>query len=121
MVDEYKDISKFEQLSFVIRYVGDNENELVICERFLFFLHLSLDASALSDHIKECLLKLKLNVTNCVGQSYDGASVMSGKFAGVQSIIRNSSPSAIYVHCMAHRLNLALVDIFLVLMIFSLL
>lgn len=41
------------------------------------------------------------------GQGYDGASNMSGKFKGVQTIIRNKYPRALYVHCAAHTLNLA--------------
>lgn len=41
------------------------------------------------------------------GQGFDGASNMSGKFNGVQAIIREQYPQAIYVHCAAHSLNLA--------------
>jgi len=41
------------------------------------------------------------------GQGYDGASNMSGHIKGVQTIIRNKYPKALYVHCVAHTLNLA--------------
>lgn len=42
------------------------------------------------------------------GQGYDGAANMSGKFKGVQTVIRNVYPRALYyVHCAAHSLNLA--------------
>jgi hypothetical protein len=41
------------------------------------------------------------------GQSYDGASNMAGQFRGVQKIIRDKYPNALYVHCSAHSLNLA--------------
>jgi len=41
------------------------------------------------------------------GQGFDRASNMSGKFNGVQAIIREQYPQAIYVHCAAHSLNLA--------------
>lgn len=41
------------------------------------------------------------------GQGYDGASNMSGQFQGVQAHIRVKYPKAIYVHCAAHSLNLA--------------
>ncbi|XP_029347948.1 52 kDa repressor of the inhibitor of the protein kinase-like [Acyrthosiphon pisum] len=41
------------------------------------------------------------------GQGYDGASNMAGKFKRVQTIIRNKYPMALYVHCAAHTLNLA--------------
>jgi len=42
-----------------------------------------------------------------VGQGYDGASNMSGHLKGVQTIIRETYPKALYVHCVAHSLNLA--------------
>lgn len=41
------------------------------------------------------------------GQGYDGASNMAGRFKGVQTIVRSKYPNAIYVHCAAHSLNLA--------------
>lgn len=41
---------------------------------------------------------------------YDGASVMSGKYSGVQERIRSEVPHTMYVHCYAHRLNLCLVQ-----------
>ena len=45
-----------------------------------------------------------------VSQSYDGASVMSGKCTGVQTRVREFAPHAMYMHCHAHILNLVLVD-----------
>ena len=35
---------------------------------------------------------------------------MSGRCSGVQQRIREVAPHAIYIHCYAHNLNLALVD-----------
>ena len=46
----------------------------------------------------------------CVGQCYDGAAVMSGSCSGVQARILEEAPTAIYMHCCAHGLNLVLVD-----------
>ena len=43
-----------------------------------------------------------------VGQAYDGASTMSGCIAGVCSF-KEQAPTAVYIHCWAHKLNLALV------------
>ncbi|XP_052806671.1 52 kDa repressor of the inhibitor of the protein kinase-like [Mya arenaria] len=42
-------------------------------------------------------------------QCYDGATNMSGKFRGLQALVRERSPHANYVHCKSHCLNLALV------------
>ena len=36
---------------------------------------------------------------------------MSGKFHGVQAVMRQDMPKAIYVHCFSHRLNLVVVDV----------
>jgi hypothetical protein len=37
-----------------------------------------------------------------VGQTYDGASVMSGHINGLQSKIIEAYPLAIFTHCYAH-------------------
>lgn len=41
------------------------------------------------------------------GQGYDGASNMAGRFKGAQAVVRETYPKALYVHCAAHSLNLA--------------
>lgn len=108
IVDEARDISKQEQMSICVRYiVGSN-----IKERFLgFVLIQDLDANSLSKTIHEFLKNINLDITKCVGQSYDGASVMSGSNNGVQVKIRELAKNPCpYIHCYAHRLNLVLVD-----------
>ena len=45
-----------------------------------------------------------------VCQCYDGASVMTGCQSGVQHQVQEFAPSALYIHCFAHCLNLALLD-----------
>ncbi|XP_029348102.1 52 kDa repressor of the inhibitor of the protein kinase-like [Acyrthosiphon pisum] len=39
---------------------------------------------------------------------YDGAAAMSGRFNGVQSIIKQQYKTAVYVHCSAYVLNLVI-------------
>jgi len=41
------------------------------------------------------------------GQGYDGAANMAGRFKGTQTVVRETYPKALYVHCAAHSLNLA--------------
>ena len=36
---------------------------------------------------------------------------MSGQSRGVQALIKQEVPQAIYIHCMNHRLNLVIVDV----------
>ena len=43
------------------------------------------------------------------GQGYDGASNMRGQWNGLQALFLKECPYAYYVHCFAHRLQLALV------------
>ena len=107
MVDETKDVGKVEQISISVRYVKNNE----VYERFLTYVHAEAsNAEALSKHILGTLRDYDISIDNCVGQCYDGASVMSGQSKGVQTRIRTEAPKALYIHCTAHKLNLALVD-----------
>ena len=46
-----------------------------------------------------------------VGQSYNGAATRSGDCGGVQAIIKEQYPAAMYLHSTAHCLNLTLVNI----------
>jgi hypothetical protein len=41
------------------------------------------------------------------GQGYDGASNMAGHMQGDQAHVRAMYPKALYIHCVAHSLNLA--------------
>ena len=54
------------------------------------------------------LQKLALNMSRLVGQEYDGASVMSSGWNGVQAKFAETYPNAMYIHCRSHVLNLAI-------------
>jgi len=57
------------------------------------------------------LKELNLDNIPIVAQSYDGVSLMSGCRGGLQTLLKKYHPSADdTVHCMAHRLNLVVVD-----------
>ncbi|XP_066981185.1 zinc finger protein 862-like [Macrobrachium rosenbergii] len=109
MVDESKDISGREQLSAVVRYLFDH----TLHEEFLRFVRLhELNAEYLKNSICEMLLTCNIDAKNCVGQTYDGASVMSGTNSGVQRLFREEvAPEATNIHCYNHRLNLMIVDV----------
>lgn len=91
-----------------IRYTKDFE----VFERFLGFINVSENQSAASllCFILSFLKKINLDNVPIVAQSYDGASVMSGCKGGVQTLFKVHHPSAVYIHCMAHKLNLVVVD-----------
>ena len=104
IVDSTPDISKTDQLSVIIRYCLDGE----IYERFLSFIPIiSHSGVDLFNNVKHFFINdLKLDLTNCRGQSYDNAANMSGKFQGFQAHLKNENSLAVYIPCTAHSLNL---------------
>ena len=110
LADEAKDVRKTEQLSLVIRFY--DEISFCINECFLEFIPMDkLDAENIAGAILSKLDKFGLDYrSSLVGMGFDGASVMSGRVKGVQKRIRDKAPSAYYVHCHGHRLNLVLVS-----------
>ena len=93
MVDETKDCSKSEQLSFVTRYVHGG----MIKEEFIGFEKAEgLKADCMNLKIREKLCNTAIDIHTCVGQCYDGASIMSGSAAGFQTKICALVPQAIY-------------------------
>ncbi|CAN0903193.1 Zinc finger MYM-type protein 1 [Linum grandiflorum] len=107
--DESRDVSVNEQMSVVLRYV--NANGCVI-ERFLGISHVSdTKVVSLKNAIESMLTKHGLSISRVRGQGYDGARNMKGEINGLKTLILEESPSAYYVHCFAHRLQLALVAV----------
>ncbi|KAJ8682566.1 hypothetical protein QAD02_018358 [Eretmocerus hayati] len=52
------------------------------------------------------VIRGKLRIKDCRGQSYDNAPAMSGHLHGVQSLIRDLNKLAFWVPCAGHSLNL---------------
>ncbi|KAE8737339.1 hypothetical protein FOCC_FOCC017199, partial [Frankliniella occidentalis] len=106
-MDSTQDVGVLDQLCFTVRYV--NRNGPV--ERLLR-LRVSHDNSgeALFNLVKEEFAKLGLDIKNCVGCSFDGASNMSGIYKGLQARLKTVNPEMQFTHCAAHCLNLVLSD-----------
>jgi len=66
----------------------------------------------------EFLRKSKLNHLNVISQSHDGVAVMTGHLGGMQEKIKEKYLTAIFIHCIVHRLNLVMVDIFKYILVF---
>eukprot|EP00794_Sanderia_malayensis_P017877 gene17877-19659_t len=47
---------------------------------------------------------------NAVGQSYDGASVMQGKYKGVKSLVQKENPQCLFIWTFDHVLNLVVME-----------
>jgi len=50
-------------------------------------------------------------MTQIRGQGYDGASNMKGDIKELKILIMQESPSAYYIHCFAHQLQLVLIAV----------
>lgn len=102
-VDSTPDLTKIDQLSFTTRYVLHDGS----VERFLIFIPIKHHTGEyLADCVLDFLKEHGIDVMNCVGQSYDNASNMSGQYKGLQARIKNINPMAEYIPCTGHSLNL---------------
>lgn len=108
LADETSDISTTEQLSLCVRYVEVIDGQHFVKEDFLQFEQVtSVTGESLAKKIIEHFQKYGVDLNYVRGQGYDGAANMAGKYNGVHRIIQNDYPTALYVHCAAHALNLA--------------
>ena len=106
--DEATDVNYTAQLNVSIRYVDDDYN---ISEDAIGLTNLpNTCAETIYSVIKDLLLRCALPLSLCRGQAYDGAAVMKGVRTGVATRIKNDTPQALPVHCLAHSLNLCLQD-----------
>ncbi|KAL1362984.1 hypothetical protein AAHE18_03G119100 [Arachis hypogaea] len=107
IVDEARDESKKEQMAIVLRFVTLDG---FVKERFFDLVHVTdTCATTLKKELISVLSHYNLQVENIRGKGYDGASNMRGEWNGLQALFLKDSPQAYYVHCFAHRLQLALV------------
>ena len=109
LIDESKDKGKREELAFSVRYYTDK-----VQERFLYMTALTkFDAEAISAVTKDLISEVqqKSNGSPIISFGADGASVMSGRLAGVAELLRSRNFNwLVYIHCTAHRLNLVVGD-----------
>ena len=91
LVVETKDSSKTEQMAIFVRYV--DVQEATIHELFLTYVAVSSrDAKSLTEYILETFKSYNLDSGSIESQGYDGASVISGKCAGVQKRVKEVVP-----------------------------
>ena len=109
LADESSDAYQREQLALCVRYVNKIGQPV---ERLLGFVQVEDTTSlTLKEAIQSLLLKHQLPLSMVRGQGYDGASNMKGHVNGLKKLIMEDSPSAYYVHCFAHQLQLTLVAV----------
>ncbi|XP_074288075.1 uncharacterized protein LOC141613233 [Silene latifolia] len=109
LADESADISDKEQMALCLRFF-DKIGQ--VKERFLGVVHVGNTTSlTLKAAIEKLLSANSLTLSSVRGQGYDGASNMKGSIKGLKTLIMEESPSAYYVHCFAHQLQLTLVAV----------
>ena len=92
LADETTDVSNTGQLCISIRFVDETCS---IHEEFLGFVSLArTTGEAVATSILEALQTWLLDVKNCRGQGYDGASSMSSAARGTQAFIRRKEPQS---------------------------
>ncbi|XP_057739903.1 uncharacterized protein LOC130957012 [Arachis stenosperma] len=108
IIDEARDEPKREPMSVVLTFVDKHS---YVQERFFYLIHVSdMCSLTLKTKILSVLSRHNLDVQNLRGQVYDRASNMRGEWNGLQALFLKNCPFAYYIHCLAHRLQLALVS-----------
>ena len=94
-------------MALCLRFVDENCD---VQETFIGFVKLQrVRANDIANAIITTLEDLELSLVHLRGQGYDGAANMSAQKSGVQKLIRDQQPKAMYTHCAGHSLNLAIV------------
>ena len=112
ILDSTSNITRTDQLSVIIRRVQIDGDKCSIEENFLGFVKLDdATATGIVSTTKAILQSLGINFSKIHGQGYDGASVMSGIHAGLQTLIKSIVTAPVpFLHCGSHNLNLVIND-----------
>ena len=120
IADETTDRQKRELLAILIRYAYVKEGKWVCVEDPVAVMdiiqhataqdvqgELRLTGSVIGSIFPSIVKELGLNLSRCVGQGYDGASVLASDRIGASLKFRSESNHAYYFHCAVHCLNLS--------------
>ncbi|KAL4101100.1 hypothetical protein QTP88_012347 [Uroleucon formosanum] len=104
-LDEATDINKDAHLVCYIRFI-DNDD---MVEDLLFCKNITAGANAqdLFEILDNFMSENSVDWTMCVVVCTDGARSMSGCYGGLQALIQNKAPDALWTHCIIHREALA--------------
>lgn len=104
-IDTTFDVSRKEQVTIIVRYINEFG---IVCERLIGMKESAYTTGqALFTLFSEVMESNDLDWKKyLVGQSYDGAASMQGKYNGLQTKVREINPQAVFIWCHAHRLDL---------------
>ena len=105
LADESRDCSMRDQLALIFRF-ADKKND--IREEFVSFLECSygLSGQSLYRTIKEFLVSVGIDISDCRWVGYVGAGAAAGKNQGLSAHVLRVNFKALYTHCCCHHLNL---------------
>lgn len=105
IIDETTDLSVKKCLAILVRYT-DVSNKTVR-DRLLALAEVSdLTAEGILNKILEVIQKLSIPLENLIGFAADNASVMMGKFKGVQARLKEVNPNIFVIGCICHSISL---------------
>uniref|UniRef100_A0A8C9PZW7 Zinc finger MYM-type containing 1 n=1 Tax=Spermophilus dauricus TaxID=99837 RepID=A0A8C9PZW7_SPEDA len=108
--DETTDSVTKEQLSICVRYPQKTSKSILIKERFLGFVNIEkMTGTHLHRNIKTYLQQIGVDFNKICGQSYDSTTNLRVKFNKIAAEFRKEEPRALYIHCYAHFLDLAVI------------
>ncbi|XP_071793337.1 zinc finger protein 862-like [Asterias amurensis] len=104
-VDESTDRSQEKHLVVVIRYIAVSGE---VVTSFLQCVEVRDGTSkTLYSAVHKTLASYKVPIRKVVGLGTDGASAVASDINGLNGLITADNPYCIFVHCVCHRLNLA--------------
>uniref|UniRef100_A0A673TGJ0 Zinc finger MYM-type containing 1 n=2 Tax=Suricata suricatta TaxID=37032 RepID=A0A673TGJ0_SURSU len=108
--DETTGSATKEQLSVCVRYPQKMSKAVLIKERFLGFIDVEeMTGTALHRTIKTYLQQIGVDLSKICGQAYDSTMNLRGKFNKIAAEFKKEEPRALYMHCYAHFLDLAVI------------
>ncbi|XP_029086538.1 zinc finger MYM-type protein 1 isoform X4 [Monodon monoceros] len=108
--DETTDNTTKGQFSICVRYPQKTSKAILIKERFLGFIDVEeMTGTNLHRSIKTYLQQIGVDLDKIRGQAYDSTSNWRGKFNKIAAEFKKEEPRALYLHCYAHFLDLAVI------------
>lgn len=103
-VDESTDRAREKHVGIVVRYVADGK----VVTTFLACVEVADGcAQTIYTAVKSAMSTFDIPMPKVIGLGSDGASVMSSHINGVNGLFREANPFIVFVHCVCHRLQLA--------------
>ena len=99
------------EISICVRFVRPREDnrKVQVRKEFLGIVQAnSTTGQAEAERFLEIQQGYGLDIDRMRAQGHGGAANTAGIHRGIQAIIRHCVPDAVYVHCKAHSLNLAI-------------